>query len=120
MAFVKGVKALDPSLVLLFGSVATGEYTQRSDADVLAVFDRPVDWLEVYTYSQGMVQPIVRTISEIERLVRDGEPFYIQAFLEGSLLHGDEATYRRLRTMVEEAITSHGLIRTERGWRWER
>ncbi len=120
MAFVKGVKALRPSLVLLFGSVATGEYTQRSDADVLAVFDRPVDWLEVYTYSQGMVEPIVRTISEIERLVRDGEPFYIQAFLEGSLLHGDEATYHRLRTMVEEAITSHGLIRTERGWRWER
>lgn len=117
--FVKGVEALRPRLVLLFGSVATGEFTQRSDADVLVVFEHERDWLEVYQYSQGMVQPIVRTISQVEGLVLAGEPFYIQAFLEGIFLAGDRATYERLRSMVEDAISAHGLVRTERGWRWQ-
>lgn len=119
MAFVKGVEALRPKLVLLFGSVTTGNFTQRSDADVLTVFERERDWLEVYQYSQGIIQPIVRTVAEVEELIRAGEPFYIQAFLEGIFLAGDRATYKRLRSMVDEAISAHGLVRTERGWRWQ-
>ncbi len=119
-SFVKGVEALRPELVLLFGSVATGEFTQRSDADVLVVFERETDWLKVYQHSQGMVQPIVRTISQIEDLVCAGEPFYIQAFLEGVFLAGDQNTYQRFRAMVDEAIGAHGLARTAHGWRWER
>lgn len=118
-AFVKGVEALEPSLVLLFGSVATGEFTQRSDTDVLVVFDRPMDWLDVYQYSQGIVQPIVRTVAEVENLIRAGEPFYIQAFLEGVFLAGDEQTYKRLRVLVDEALSAHGLVRTKHGWRWD-
>lgn len=118
-AFVEGVEALGPQVVLLFGSVATGEFTQRSDADVLVVFDRERDWLEVYQHSRGMVQPIVRTLSDVERLIRDGEPFYIQAFQEGVQLAGSEPTYERLRDLVEEAMSAHGLVRTERGWRWQ-
>ena len=119
MAFVKGVEALRPQLVLLFGSVATGEFTQRSDIDVLILFERERDWLEVYQYSQGIVQPIVRTISQVEDLIRAGEPFYVQAFLEGVFLAGDQNTYQRLRAMVDEAIRAHGLVRTEHGWRWQ-
>ena len=118
-AFVKGVEALGPQLVLLFGSVATGDFTQRSDADVLVAFEDEKDWLEVYQYSQGIVQPIVRTISQVENLIRAGEPFYIQAFLEGAFLAGDRNTYQRLRAMVDDAISAHGLVRTERGWRWQ-
>ena len=110
MAFVQGIEVMEPKLVLLFGSVATGEFTQRSDADVLVVFDRPTDWLEVYQCSQGIVQPIVRTVAEVENLIRAGEPFYIQAFLEGVFLAGDELTYKRLRALVDEAIGAHGLV----------
>jgi len=114
MSFVKGVETLRPQLVLLFGSVATG-FTQRSDADVLVVFERQTDWLDVYRYSQGIVQPIVRTIAEVENLIRAGEPFYIQAFLEGVFLAGDEQTYKRLRVLVDEAISAHDLVRTKHG-----
>lgn len=117
--FVSGIEALKPQLVLLFGSVATGEFTQRSDADVLVIFNHPTDWLDVYRYSQGIVQTIVRTIAEVENLIRAGEPFYIQAFLEGVFLAGDEQTYKRLRVLVDEAISAHGLVRTKHGWRWD-
>lgn len=118
-AFVKGVEALRPQLVLLFGSVATGEFTQRSDADALIIFDRPTDWLDVYRYSQGIVQPIVRTVAEVENLIQAGEPFYIQAFLEGVCLAGDELLHKRLRALVDEAMKAHGLVRTKHGWRWD-
>ena len=60
--FVDGVKALQPLLLLLFGSVAKGDFTQHSDADVLAVFAAPTDWLAVYSYSDGRVQPVVKTL----------------------------------------------------------
>jgi predicted nucleotidyltransferase len=119
MTFVSGVEALKPQLILLFGSVATGECTQRGDTDVLVIFDRPTDWLDVYRFSQGIVQPIVRTVAEVENLIQAGEPFYIQAFLEGVFLAGDEQTYRRLRALVDEAISAHGIIRTKHGWRWD-
>ena len=41
------VQGLGPVLILLFGSVAKGEVTQHSDADVLVVVAEPVDWLRV-------------------------------------------------------------------------
>ena len=118
-AFVKGVEALGPQLVLLFGSVATGEFTQRNDTNVLVIFDQPTDWLDVYQYSQGIVQPIVRTVVDVENLIRAGEPFYIQAFLKGVFLAGDEQIYKRLRVLVDEAISAHSLVRTKHGWRWD-
>jgi len=58
MTFVSGVEALKPQLALLFGSVATGEFTQRSDIDVLAVFDRPMDCLDVYRNESTVVRDL--------------------------------------------------------------
>jgi len=40
VTFVATVRQLDPVAAVLFGSVARGDFTQHSDADVLVVFDR--------------------------------------------------------------------------------
>lgn len=61
------------------------------------------------------MQPIVRMVAEIENLIRVGEPFYIQAFLKGMFLVGDEQTYKCLRVRVDEAIIAHGLVCTKHG-----
>jgi len=59
--FVEQVRRLDPLLVLIFGSVVTGEFTQYSDGDVLVAFGHPVEWETVYACSDGVVQPVVKT-----------------------------------------------------------
>lgn len=116
-AFVEGVKALKPRLILLFGSVAKGDFTQYSDADVLVLFDEPIDWLDVYRFSQGMVQPLVSTRLEVEARIRDGDTLFIQVLKEGVVLFEEEGASRRLLGLAEEAERRHGLVRTERGWR---
>ncbi|MFN3477132.1 MAG: hypothetical protein ACK4Z6_06210 [Candidatus Methylomirabilales bacterium] len=101
---MEGVKALKPKLVLLFGSVAKGDF----------------DWLEVYRFSQGMVHPLVKTLSEVETRIRGGDTFFIEIIKDGVVLFEEEGTSRGLLGLAEEAERRYGLVRTERGWKWKR
>jgi len=116
--FVEQVRRLKPLLVLLFGSAATGEFTQYSDADVLVVFDRPVDWDAVYACSDGIVQPMVKTWDELTVQIADGEPFLCEIVEEGQVLSDADGVCERLRRQVADARQRWGLERTPDGWRW--
>ncbi|RMF30658.1 MAG: nucleotidyltransferase domain-containing protein [Chloroflexi bacterium] len=116
--FVERVRSLRPLLVLLFGSVATGDFTQHSDADVLVVFDHPVDWVTVYACSDGIVQPIVKTWQELTDQITAGEPFFCEIVEEGVVLFDDDDWYAQLRRHVAAARERWGLERTPDGWRW--
>ena len=94
--FMEGILRLKPVLVVLFGSVARGDFTQESDADVLVIFERPVDWATVYAYSQGMVQPLVKTVDEVLAQIRQGEPFFIEVVEEGKVLYEADRMHERL------------------------
>jgi predicted nucleotidyltransferase len=89
--------------VLLFGSLAANDYTQYSDADVLVVFERPVDWLEVYAGSDGIVQPVVKSWEVLVEDVRQAEPFYLQMLREGITLF-DKGGYRNILVDMAESI----------------
>jgi hypothetical protein len=119
-AFLEGIKALKPKLVLLFGSVAKGDFTQYSDADVLVLFERPIDWLEVYQFSKGMVHPMVKTLQEVELRIHGGDTFFIEILRDGMVLFEEEGTYQKLLALAKEAERQYGLVRTEKGWRWSR
>ncbi len=118
--FVAEVRRLRPLLVLLFGSVATGEFTQHSDADVLVVFQQPVSWDAVYACSDGIVQPIVKTWPEIEARIKAGEPFYCEIIEDGWVLFDAGDAYEQLQHLATIARQRWGLKRTASGWRWER
>lgn len=117
-SFVAGVRALDPLFVLLFGSVAKGDFTQHSDADVLVVLEGPVDWLDVYAFSQGMVQPVVKTRAELGQQLEAGEPFYHEMLEDGLLLCQSGPAYEELQALARQARQALGLVRTRTGWRW--
>jgi predicted nucleotidyltransferase len=116
--FLARIAPMRPLLVLLFGSVAKGEFTQHSDADVLVVFSKPVDWLEVYEHSDGLVQPLVKTLDEIMARIEEGDPFVIEILEDGIALHEDGGVHGRLLAAVAEAKERFGLVRTDDGWRW--
>ena len=109
---------MESVLILLFGSVAKGEFTQRSDADVLVVFAEPVGWLRVYACSDGRVQPVVKTVDELVDGLRCGEPFWCEIIEDGIVLYEKGDTWDRLRALVEEAKAEYGPERMRRGWRW--
>lgn len=115
--FLRGVAGLRPRTVVLFGSLAKGDFTQHSDADVLVVFARPVDWLEVYQHSDGLVQPVVKTLGEIEAQISEGNTFLIEALEDGVALLDQEETFAKLLGLCQEAKARLGLRRVAGGWR---
>jgi len=116
--FVDCVRQLDPVLVLLFGSVAKGDFTQYSDADVLVVFEQPVVWEKVYACSNGVVQPVVKTLPDLLSKIKAGEPFYCEMISEGKILINKKLTMERLTQALEDTQQHLGLERTASGWRW--
>ena len=116
--FVEQVRRLDPLLVLLFGSVTTGEFTQYSDADVLVVFEHLVDWETVYACSDGIVQPIVKTQDDLTAQIISDEPFFCEIVEDGQVLFDADGVYERLQRHVAAARECWGLERTADGWRW--
>ncbi len=116
--FLDKVRLLNPRLVLLFGSLATGDFTQYSDADVLVVLEQPVDWQTVYQWSDGVVQPVVVTWEEAVARVEEGEPFFHEILTEGKVLIDRGGAFRQLRQRSAIAARKRGLERTPYGWRW--
>ena len=116
--FVDRVRRLDPLLVLLFGSVVTGEFTQYSDADVLVVFARSVDWDTVYACSDGLVQPVVKTLDALTAQIAAGEPFFCEIVEQGQVLLDADGVYEQLCRYVADARQRWGLEQTPVGWHW--
>ncbi len=116
--FVERVRQFDPLLVLLFGSVVTGEFTQYSDADVLVVFEHAVDWDTVYACSDGIVQPVVKTLDELTAQITAGEPFFCEIIEQGQTLFDAGGVHEQLRRRVAAARRQWGLEQTPEGWRW--
>ncbi len=117
--FVSLVRRRHPLLVLLFGSVAKGEFRSDSNADVLVVFDQPVDVKEVFADRAGAVHPVVQTFETMEQFIRAGEPFYIEMIEDGIPLYDANGEYQKLSRLARDAKIAWGLKRTTFGWEWK-
>ncbi|RME36384.1 MAG: hypothetical protein D6793_05845 [Thermoflexia bacterium] len=115
--FLEKARRLDPLLVVLFGSLATGDYTSSSDADVLVALRQPVEWETVYACSDGIVQPVVVTWDELLAQLDSGEPFFHEILAEGVVLL-DSGVYEAVRRRASAAARRWGLERTPGGWKW--
>jgi len=113
------VRRRRPLLVVLFGSVARGEFRQGSDADVLVVFEKPVDLDVVYADREGAVHPVVKTLEQMDKFIREGEPFYIEMIEDGIPLYDADGEFKKLSRLVRDAKIAWGLERDSDGWRWK-
>jgi predicted nucleotidyltransferase len=118
--YVEYVRGLGALLVVLFGSVARGEFKAESDADILVLVEHPLQWRQVYQHTHGIVQPIMKTVTEYVAGIQEGEPFFIEIIEEGIPLYDSDGWHRRLVAEVQSAKAKWGLIRTDFGWQWTR
>ena len=116
--YVDYVRGLGALLVVLFGSVARGEFRAESDADVLVLVAKPMEWKQVYQRTHGIVQPIIKTVEEYLAQIQEGEPFFVEMIEDGILLYDSDGWHRRLIAEVELAKAKWGLVRTAFGWQW--
>ena len=82
------VRAFDPIEVVLFGSIARGDLTPRSDADLLVILraadDPPRHRVPRYLPADSSVPldvfPFTR--AELDERVSEGNPFFVRALRE--------------------------------------
>lgn len=117
--FTQRVQLRKPYLVVLFGSVARGNFRPDSDADVLVVFDKPDQLEMVYEDCEGAVHPVVKTLDQMEQFIREGEPFYIEMIEDGIPLYDSDGAFKKLSQLVRDAKRAWGLKKTRSGWEWK-
>ncbi|MGF3573219.1 MAG: nucleotidyltransferase domain-containing protein [Candidatus Bathyarchaeia archaeon] len=89
----KVIKQLNPHLVILFGSFATGEINEGSDVDIIVVADFKEDFLDrigtlMKLNTFGIpIEPIGYTLEEFEEMKRLGNPFILEVLEKGKILY---------------------------------
>jgi len=114
--FVESVSDLKPLAVILFGSLATGEFTQHSDADVAVIFATPIDWMSVYRCSSGRIQPLVYTAEQFVQMINKANGLALEICHDGWTLAGQPAYLRQLKETFAEVQHRYGLEKTKTGW----
>ncbi|MBS7658440.1 nucleotidyltransferase domain-containing protein [Candidatus Bathyarchaeota archaeon] len=101
-ALAKGVKA-----VILIGSLAKGDYTAFSDADILIIFDEapknPVDRIKEFIDPSLPieVEPRVYTTSEVLKMAKEKRRIIKEAIRYGKLLAGDKEIINTIKNALK-------------------
>ncbi len=87
----RALEPLQPSMALIFGSVARGTQVSGSDVDVMVITDRPfadvVRALHPVQASLGReINPVVYDPAEFEQHVRDRDSFVLRVLAEPRIL----------------------------------
>lgn len=116
------VEELKPRSVILFGSMATGEYGAGSDVDVLIISnDLPQNFLErlrVLSELNPTTAPIEAfgyTPAEFLRMLERRNPTALYAVADGKPLH-DDGFFAEAKRTFERVKAKFDLVRVDRGW----
>ena len=101
-------------LIVLFGSLVRGKYTQYSDVDVLCVFDKSFRdnkerFLHSYKYSNGIIQTKTLSFQEFEEGLKKGNSFLHLIMEEGAILKS-RIEEEKLEKMVKEGKSKVNMI----------
>jgi predicted nucleotidyltransferase len=121
ISFVRRVQDLQPAAVILFGSLAKGNYYLRSDADICVILSQPqVSWAEGYelvaALNEGVVQKLVYGAEQFLQMIRDANALALEVCHDGWALAGEEGYVRRVEETFWQTKRRWGLVKTESGW----
>lgn len=114
---------LHPLALILFGSLAKGDYHQRSDADFcLVLTEAPRFLFEGYDRvvacdPSGVVQPLVYGPDQFRQIVAQANGLALEVIADGIFLDGDEIFRQELEQLAAETRQRLGIQRTTTGWR---
>ncbi len=87
------VKELNPYLVVLFGSFATGDVNEGSDVDIMIIadfkesfLDRIKRLMDINTFKIP-IEPIGYTLEEFREMMKRKNPFIMEVMEKGRVMH---------------------------------
>jgi hypothetical protein len=116
-------QTLHPLALILFGSLAKGDYHRHSDADFCVVLpEAPGSPFEGYDGvvacdPSGVVQPVVYGPEQFRQMVRQANGLALEVMADGLFLAGDEAFRREIEALAAGTRQRLGIERTLTGWR---
>jgi hypothetical protein len=119
----RAARELRPLALILFGSLARGDYHQRSDADFCVVLAAPLrspfegyDRVVAYDPS-GVVQPVVYGADQFRHMVRQANGLALEVMADGLFLAGDDPFRQEIERLAAHTRRRLGIERTPTGWR---
>jgi hypothetical protein len=112
--------------LILFGSLARGDFHRRSDADFCVVLaESPRSPFEGYDRvvacdPSGVVQPLVYGADQFRRMMRQVNGLALEVMADGVFLAGDEAFRQEIEALAAHMRQRLGIERTPTGWRVSR
>jgi len=119
----RAAQELRPLALILFGSLARGDYHQRSDADFCIVLaESPRSPFEGYDRvvacdPSGVVQPVVYGPDQFRQMVRQANGLALEVMADGLFLTGDGAFRQEIEQLAAHIRQRLGIERTPTGWR---
>lgn len=118
----RAVRELRPLALILYGSLARGDYHRRSDAEVCVALAGDPGFFEGYDRvvahdPSGVVQPVVYGIDAFREMVRTANGLALEVVADGLFLAGDEGFRREIEALAERTRQRLGIERTPSGWR---
>ncbi|MEZ0346754.1 MAG: nucleotidyltransferase domain-containing protein [Infirmifilum sp.] len=112
-------KFFKTKVIILFGSRARGDYTDRSDYDILVVADDlPPDPREAYVKlvvpEHPEVHPVGMNTEVFVRKLAQGSTFLLEILDEGKILYADNAFLEDIRKICEKVRSRY--VRRDKTW----
>ncbi len=114
---------LRPAALILFGSLARGDFHEYSDADLCVVLHGEA----IHPLARSVpVEPFNPTgvaeaqtfgAEEFKEMLREANPLALEILHYGLVLGGEESFIEELETIFEETRQKWGLEKTPGGWR---
>ena len=106
--------------IILFGSMAKGNYTRYSDHDLLILVSHEElnfkDRLYEYSLpSDGWVEPLVYTREEVEFMLEGLHPLILDALKDGLVIY-DRGLWNSLKAKFNELLKGGTITPKEGGW----
>ena len=119
----RAMRELHPLALILFGSLARGDYHQHSDADFCVVlaesFCSPFEGYDrvVACDPSGVAQPVVYGPDQFRLMVRQANGLALEVMVDGLFLAGDEAFRQEIEQLAAYTQQQLDIERTPTGWR---
>ena len=122
MEYAERVKMkLKPKLLVIFGSIAKGDFGVGSDVDILIVsdllpknFQKRLKILFLLNDTFAPIEPVGYTSEEFKKMISKRHPTALDAIHDGIILHKDEKYEKEIRNLFKEVT---GKVRREEfGW----
>ena len=90
------VGKINPQIVILFGSFASGDINEASDIDIMVIADFQQSFLDRIkllldlNHFELPIEPIGYTAEELERMKQAGNPFIGEVMAKGKVLYQKE------------------------------